>query len=102
MRIAICKFHPPTQKKNSSTLGLLLLGIDYAIILGITGAILNIIPYIGGIIAIALPMIIAYVTKDSSTYPILVLAVYLFIQFVDNHYIIPHIITVWIEYDSPL
>ncbi len=75
-----------------NSVGLLLLGIQYAIILGITGAILNIVPYIGGIIAIALPMIIAFVTKDSSTYPLLVLAVYLFIQFIDNHFIIPHVV----------
>lgn len=72
--------------------GLLLLGIQYAIILGVTGAILNIIPYIGGMIAIALPMIIAFVTKDSATYPILVLIIYLIIQFIDNHYIIPNVV----------
>jgi predicted PurR-regulated permease PerM len=71
---------------------LLLLGIDYAIILGITGAILNIIPYIGGIMGIALPVIIAFVTKDSSTYAILVFVVYILIQFIDNHYIIPRIV----------
>jgi predicted PurR-regulated permease PerM len=71
--------------------GLLMLGIDYAIILGITGALLNVIPYIGGIIAIALPMIIAFVTK-SSTSAILVLGVYLLIQFIDNHVIIPRIV----------
>lgn len=72
--------------------GLLLLGIDYAIILGITGAILNIIPYIGGIIAIALPMTIAYVTKESLYYPVLVFIIYIIIQFIDNHYIIPKIV----------
>ncbi len=72
--------------------GLLLLGIPYAIILGIIGAILNLIPYIGGIVAIALPMIIAFVTKDSLTYPILVLCLYLLIQFIDNNYIIPKIV----------
>jgi predicted PurR-regulated permease PerM len=71
--------------------GLLLLGIDYAIILGISGAILNIIPYIGGMIAIALPMIIAFATKDPSS-SILVFFVYIFIQFIDNHYIIPKIV----------
>ncbi len=75
-----------------NSMGLLLLGIDYAIILGITGAIVNIIPYIGGIIAIALPMIIAFVTKDSISYSILVFIVYIFIQFVDNHYVIPRIV----------
>jgi predicted PurR-regulated permease PerM len=75
-----------------NSVGLLLLGIDYAIILGITGAILNIIPYIGGIIAIALPMIIAFVTKDSITYSLLVFGVYILIQFIDNHYVIPKIV----------
>ncbi len=72
--------------------GLLLLGIDYAIILGITGAILNIIPYIGGIIAITLPVVIAFVTKDSPTYALMVFGVYILIQFIDNHYIIPRIV----------
>jgi len=72
--------------------GLLLIGIDYAIILGITGAILNVIPYLGGITAIALPMLIAFITKDSLVYPLLVFLVYIVIQFVDNHYIIPKIV----------
>ena len=74
-----------------NSVGLLILGIDYAVILGVTGAILNIIPYIGGVVAIALPMIIAYVTKDASA-AILVLGVYLIIQFIDNHFIIPRIV----------
>jgi len=75
-----------------NSVGLLLLGIEYAIILGITGAVLNVIPYIGGIIAIALPMVIAFVTKDSITYPLLVFGVYMFIQFIDNHLVIPRIV----------
>ena len=75
-----------------NSLGLLILGIDYAIILGVTGALLNVIPYIGGVIAIALPMIIAFVTKDSSSYAIFVLGLYLTIQFIDNHFIIPQIV----------
>jgi predicted PurR-regulated permease PerM len=80
--------------------GLLLLGIDYAIILGISGAILNIIPYIGGIIGIALPMVIAFVTKDSSTYAILVLIVYLVIQFIDNNYIVPKIVAARVQINA--
>ncbi len=75
-----------------NSIGLLILGINYALILGITGALLNVIPYIGGVIAIALPMIVAYVTKESSTYAFLVLAIYVLIQFIDNHLIIPRIV----------
>jgi predicted PurR-regulated permease PerM len=72
--------------------GLLILGIDYAIILGITGALLNVIPYIGGIVGTALPMLIAFITKDSASYPIMVLAVYLIIQLIDNNFIVPMVI----------
>ena len=75
-----------------NSLGLFILGVEYAIILGVTGAILNVIPYIGGVIAIALPMIIAFVTKDSVSSPLLVLLVYLMIQFIDNHFIIPKVV----------
>ncbi len=75
-----------------NSIGLLLLGIDYAIILGITGAILNVLPYIGGILAIALPMVIAFITKDTLISPVLVFIVYIFIQFIDNHYLIPKIV----------
>ncbi len=72
--------------------GLLILGIEYAIILGFTGAILNIVPYIGGIIAITLPMLIAYATTDTLVAPILVFVIYLVIQFIDNHFIVPKIV----------
>jgi predicted PurR-regulated permease PerM len=71
--------------------GLLILGIDYAILLGIIGALLNVIPYIGGIIAVGLSMLMALVTKDSS-YMLFVMLVYLIIQFIDNHFIIPKIV----------
>lgn len=82
------------------SVGLLLLGIEYAIILGIIGALLNIIPYIGGIVATALAMVVAFVTKDSLTYPILVLLLYLFIQFIDNNYIVPKIVAARVQLNA--
>lgn len=76
-----------------NTVGLLILGIDYAILLGVLGALLNIIPYIGGIIAIALPMLIALITKDNGlVYALGVVGVYAFIQFIDNNIINPRIV----------
>ncbi|HTA61929.1 MAG TPA: AI-2E family transporter [Bacteroidia bacterium] len=74
-----------------NSVSLLLIGIDYAILLGLIGAILNVIPYIGGIIAVALPMLIALATKSPS-YALLVMGAYILIQFVDNHYLIPNIV----------
>ena len=75
-----------------NSVSLLILGIDYAILLGVIGAILNVIPYIGGIVAVALPMMVALATKSSSSYCLLVLAAYILIQFIDNHYIIPKVV----------
>ncbi|MGB3017745.1 MAG: AI-2E family transporter, partial [Ignavibacteria bacterium] len=75
-----------------NSVGLLILGIEYAILLGIIGALLNIIPYIGGVVSTALPMLVAIVTQDSLISPLLVLAVYLFIQFLDNNFIVPLVV----------
>jgi len=75
-----------------NSLGLFILGIQYAILLGIIGALLNIIPYIGGLIAVALPMMVALVTKSSAWYAVYVLAVYYFIQLIDNNFIVPKIV----------
>lgn len=74
------------------TSALLILGIDYALILGIIGALLNVIPYIGGIVAVALPMMVAIVTKTSPWYSIYIMAAYYFIQLIDNNYIVPYIV----------
>jgi predicted PurR-regulated permease PerM len=71
---------------------LLILGIEYAILLGIIGALLNLIPYIGGLVAVALPMMVALVTKTSGWYAIYVLAIYYFIQLIDNNFIVPKIV----------
>lgn len=71
--------------------GLLILGIDYAILLGIGGAILNVIPYLGGLIAIAIFMIVALVTK-APVYALYVLMLYAVIQFLDNNFIVPKIV----------
>ena len=73
--------------------GLLIIGIDYAVLLGILGALLNMIPYIGGILAVLLPMMVAFVTKSSSSYTVMVMLVYMLIQFIDNHYIFPRVVS---------
>lgn len=75
-----------------NSVALLILGVKYAILLGTIGAILNLIPYIGGLIAIALPVMIATVTNDNFTTPLLIIGVYLLIQFIDNHLIVPKVV----------
>ena len=72
---------------------LLILGVKYAILLGVIGAILNMLPYIGGIIAIALPLLIATVTKDGYTTQLFIIISYLVIQFIDNNFLVPKIVS---------
>ena len=75
-----------------NSVALLILGIQYAILLGIIGALLNLIPYIGGLVAVALPMMVALATKSTAWYAIYVLLAYYVIQMFDNNYIVPKIV----------
>lgn len=72
---------------------LLILGVKYAVLLGVIGAILNLIPYIGGVIAIALPVLMSFITKDGFTTPLLIFGAYTLIQFVDNNIIVPRVVS---------
>ncbi|OJV12733.1 MAG: AI-2E family transporter [Dyadobacter sp. 50-39] len=76
-----------------NSVALLILGVQYALLLGVIGAILNLIPYIGGIIAIALPVLISFITKDGYTTPLLIIGAYTVIQFVDNNIIVPRVVS---------
>ena len=70
---------------------LLIIGVDYAVLLGIIGAIVNVVPYIGGIISILFPVIIS-VVSDTPSDALWVVISYLVIQFFDVHYIVPKVV----------
>lgn len=74
------------------TLTLLILGIDYAIMLGIIGALINVIPYLGGIVGVTLPMVIALATKSSPWFAIYILIIFYIIQLIDNNFIVPKVV----------
>lgn len=74
-----------------NSIGLLIIGLEYAILLGTMGAFLNIIPYFGGLLAVSIFMIIALVTKPA-VYVLYVLGMYLLIQFIDNNFLVPKIV----------
>lgn len=76
-----------------NTLALIILGVPYAILLGVLGAILNVLPFIGGIIAILLPVIVATITKDGFNTQLGIVIAYMIIQFADNHFLIPYIVS---------
>ncbi|TSD67930.1 AI-2E family transporter [Inquilinus sp. KBS0705] len=72
---------------------LILLGVKYGLLIGCIGAILNLIPYLGGIIAIALPVLMATVTKDGYSTQLGVIVAYIVIQFIDNNILVPRIVS---------
>lgn len=73
-------------------IGLYLIGIEFALLLGVIGAFLNVIPYIGGVIAVSLMLMVTLITKDTMTYPLLVIALAALIHFIDNTFIIPYLV----------
>lgn len=69
----------------------LIIGVDYAIVFGVIGAMLNLIPYIGGLIAMTLPMIMAFIS-GSPISALYVLIAYAIIQAIDNNLIVPLVV----------
>ncbi len=74
-----------------NTIGLLIIGVEFAMLLGIVSGLLNIIPYIGGVVAVLLPMVVALATQSASAAG-WVLLLYVVVQFFDNYYIMPYVV----------
>lgn len=76
-----------------NSIALSILGVKYAILLGVIGALLNMIPFIGGLIAIVLTVVIATITQDGYHTQLGIIIAYLVIQFVDNNILVPRIVS---------
>jgi predicted PurR-regulated permease PerM len=76
-----------------NSIALLVIGVPSAIVLGVIGGILNLIPYIGGLVAIALPILMVTITRDGFSGQIAVIICHLVIQFVDNNILVPRIVS---------
>jgi predicted PurR-regulated permease PerM len=74
------------------TVALLIIGVPYAVLLGVIGALLNILPFIGGILAVLFPILVAMATIDGSSTPLWIVISYMTIQFIDNHFLVPYIV----------
>ena len=75
-----------------NSIGLLALGIRHAVLFGMLTAIMTIIPYIGIIVSALLPISVALITKDSIWYPIGVVAVFAFVQYLEANVIFPRMV----------
>lgn len=76
-----------------NSLGLYLLGLEYAVLLGTFAAFLIVLPYIGVIIGAIIPVLVTLVTTDSLLYPLLVLGLFGFVQFLEGNIITPKLMS---------
>jgi predicted PurR-regulated permease PerM len=75
-----------------NTIGLLLLGIQYAAFFGFLASALLVVPYIGIIFGSLLPVIMALITKDSYWYALGVVGVFWVIQVLEANIITPYVV----------
>jgi predicted PurR-regulated permease PerM len=75
-----------------NTLGLWLLGIDYAVFFGFFAGFLVLIPYIGIAVGSLLPILMALITKDSAWYALGVAGLFGGVQFLEGNFITPYIV----------
>lgn len=76
-----------------NSIALLIIGVPYAIVIGVIGGILNLVPYLGGLVAILLPVLMATITSDGFSMQLQVIVAYLIIQFIDNNILVPKIVS---------
>jgi predicted PurR-regulated permease PerM len=72
-----------------NSVGLLLLGVPHAILFGFIASILTFIPYVGIVAGSLLPMAMAWITYDSVWYPVGVVAIFAFVQYMEANVIFP-------------
>jgi predicted PurR-regulated permease PerM len=75
-----------------NTIGFLIIGIKYAVFLALLGALLNLVPYAGMLIANLLCMLVTLVSSDSPEKAIWVGVVLLVVQIFDNNFGMPLIV----------
>lgn len=74
-----------------NTVGLMVIGIDHALLFGLVAGLLNIIPYLGSIAGSLIPVLFALLTRDSLWTPVVVAIFFLVVQQVESYILTPNI-----------
>lgn len=75
-----------------NTIGFLVLGIKYAIFLALLAALLNLIPYVGMLVANMMCMLVTLVSSDVTSDVVWVGVILAAVQFIDNNFLMPIIV----------
>jgi predicted PurR-regulated permease PerM len=76
-----------------TSIGFMLVGIEYAILLGVITGILNLIPYIGIIVAAALSIFATLTSSTDISVITGVISVNIIVQIIDNNILVPMIVS---------
>jgi len=76
-----------------TTVGLMIIGMKYAIFLGVITGILNIIPYIGILVAAVLTVVATLTSSADLTTIVGVVVVNIVVQFLDNNILVPMVVS---------
>jgi len=83
-----------------TSIGLMLIGVKYAILLGIITGLLNLIPYIGIVVAGLLTVVASLTGSTDATIIIGILVVNIVVQFIDNNILVPMIVSSKVEINA--
>ncbi len=72
-----------------NSLGLLFLGIPHPFLFGFIASVLTFVPYVGIIVGSLLPITMAWITYDSIWYPLGIIGVFVFVQYLEANIIFP-------------
>ena len=75
-----------------NSIGLAVLGVNNAILFGMLCAVMTIIPYIGIFVSALLPISVVWLETDNIWYPIGVVAVFSFVQYLEANVIFPKVV----------
>jgi predicted PurR-regulated permease PerM len=74
------------------TIGFLLLGLNYAVLLGVLAAVLGIIPYLGSMTCLVLALLVSLMQFQDWQHPLLMVVVFALAQLTEGLYVSPKII----------
>jgi predicted PurR-regulated permease PerM len=83
-----------------NSIGLLLLGVDHAILFGMLCAVMTIIPYVGIMVSSLLPISVVWVATGNIWYPLGVVAVFAIVQYLEANVIFPKVVGAQIKVNT--
>lgn len=81
-------------------LGLFIIGVKYAVLLGVLTGVLNLIPYVGIILASVLSVFFALVSASEPQVILYIVANNVVVQFIDNNLLVPKIIGSYVKLNA--